>query len=348
MKKRTIVIFVIIFVLLLLVEWGLLQDYDRDDGLSSMSMLINTGKNAIENLDKNLIDKHSVVLGRELTDEEMKEQKELSLISNNIMFSNSGNLREILLSDGTGIIEEDCMYVHVAKDKNAYVFSWENNDILKTYREYSKKSFCNYEKKVATVVMNYEYYVLIPESFYRKDTELIPEKLNIYKIHSPEEGDLIDKVSLITTINCNVGEATGLDYYELCDRIDGYTMSNLFLNYTCNGEEGYQVRKDCILTEKYFTLSEREELLEDISKGRNKKQERDLFGFRKYYTAVEKIESNYWGGEVEIVACSINYNFGMYKNIWDTIWLTLMADIGVACAVAAIMNLCMGRRKEKC
>ena len=354
--KRFLLISVVVFVVLLIIELIVVRIVDDRRGKNTVAM--NTMKRIVKDIDvvEESTDsaEYSVILERMLTEEELKEQKILEAQKKMITYNNIGLAQDIVLPDGSFLLDEDGMYVYISVKTEGdavcyHVFSMENEEILNRYRSYWGDSFYSYDKNTKEMEEKYRYYQLVLDRFYLDGMEVIPEQVSIYKVERmPMDGEEYPEVTgfeLMETIRLADLNVEGLDCYELVTEIDSYTVTGLSYDYTCNGMGEYRVMKDITLNGKYFSLEERKELLTDFLDEKYELQDRDLIGVSKYYYQKNIYNSELLGGNVTTLVCESNilYNFCLYA--WKLLLLVLMTQMMVSVGIAAIV-IAVKNKKE--
>jgi len=343
-KKSKIIIFVVVgtilFVLFLGVELYFVRLFDTRTGNERKAFMMRAIKIDIGETDSGLEENSfSNILNRELTSDEINSQSELFSHNLNIILSNAGVILGEFLPDGKWRMDEDSICIDIMnEERERFIFRLNNTDVLNEYRKYTENSYYYYDKW--KMLERYKYYVMVLDSFYVDDIRLIPKKISIYEAKcnfdedmKPEDEDKVS-VLLVDTIEFNDGNISGLDYYEIIEEIDSYSVDEYRFQYTRNGKEGYSVGT-AVFTEKINSVKERKEILEDCLNETYEFQERDLVGISKYYFAKEKYFSEYYNDYVTLVGCEDNIFYDTYKSLWQYVLLILALDAIVAYGIAA-------------
>lgn len=343
-KKNKIIIFAVVgtilFAILLGVELYLVRVFDTKVGNERRTFMMRVMKSEVEDEYNSAFeeDSYSDILNRELTQEEINNRKELSITMSNILLSNIGMSLGIVLPDGNWLIDDDQLYIEIMnEERDHYIFTLDNADILNEYRKYTENSYYHYDKW--KMLEKYRYYVMVLESFYVDDIRLVPEKISIYEVEcNLDDTKPEDEVNalLVDTIEFNIENVAGLDYYEIVDEIDGYSVDEVRFNYACNGNEGYSA-VPIVLTEKVYSVEERREILEDCLNETYEFQKRDLVGISKYYFVKEKHFSKLYNDYVTLAGCEDNIFYDTYKHLWQYVLLILVMDMIAAYGIAALI-----------
>lgn len=338
---------VITFVVILLLELCVVRivDYSQEKD----SLWLNITQRMLDDMVSEEVDmlNCSEIIGREWTETEEQEQRNLKTQSGLITYNNLGVAEDFMLSDGEWFLDEDLICINLRKRTeegilyNGY-FRVENDEILSTYREYWKDAFYSYDKNTQEMLERYRYYQLVFESFYLDDKQLIPEKVSIYKVENiPPKGadstyiDVTD-FTLMKTMEFEVQNTDGLKHYEIAEPVDQYNVTDIVYDYTCDGVEDYSVLRDCTLNGKAFSLGERKALLEDCLNENYALKKRDLIGFSNYYYHKGVKNSSLLGGEVTVIACEQNILYRSYLYIWKFVLVVMIANIVVTAFITVI------------
>lgn len=299
---------------------------------------------------------YSVIIGRELSEDEKQQQIKLKMKQLLIAFNNGGVVSDYLLSDGTWFLDDEdeiCIRISVDRDdKSDHVyFSLKNEEIMNRYRAVSEDSF--YSLNEMRLGWCYRYYQLVFDSFYLDGMTIIPEQVSIYRVESITSGDKVESLGEITGFECvdtlklEVPDVKGLDYYKNVTEIDKDNPDRFVYDYVCNGMEGYAIwNNDYVLNEETISLKERRALLEDCLNETYAKQDRDLVGFSKMFFNKETATEDFWGGEVTAVCCEQNIFYNMYRYMGEFLLLVFVVDVTVALVCAAIV-MAIRRAREK-
>lgn len=353
--KKFCLITVIVLVVIVAIELCVLQVVDEK--MSIMEVLKRSTHRIIEDMDAADVstEQYSEILCRNLTEEEVKRQRELEAQFRLVMYNNADSAQDILLPDGTWLLNEDTLYFRLGLDKDGeryyHFFDLENEEIMPRYRDHWEDSFYSYETSMTELKESYRYYRLVLERFYIEDGSIIPGRIGIYKVErTSAEGfkpgyDGPTNVELVDEWEYEVQGAEELACYELVDELDLYNVTDISLAYTCNGVE-YMVNRDCTLNGKFISPEERKELLEDLVTETYALQDRDLVGLPKYHIAKEIYNCDMLGGEVTAVVCETNMLYNAYIYLWMYVAVVLFVDILVALGIAAIV-IALKKRKPK-
>lgn len=355
--KHLFLIATIVFVVILAIELCVLRIADKE--MSSIELLTKVTQGIIEDMDAESesvgAERYSEVLGRELTVDEEKRQRELEAQYKMLMYNNIGAAQDFLLPDGTWFLDEDTMCFRLSLDKDGekyfHFFALENEEIINRYRACWEDSFYSYDKNAKEMVERYRYYQLVFDSFYIDGITVIPEQVSIYKVESilpvgsDDAGSRITGFALVDILKFEVQDTGELDYYELASEIDQYNVTDLSYDYTCNGVE-YSVNRDCTLNGKMFSIESRKALLEDCVSETYALQDMDLVGLRKYHTNKEEYTCDLLGGEVTAVICDQNVLYNAYKYLWIYLVFLLLVDVAVAIGISVIVIAIRERKKS--
>lgn len=355
--KWLFLITAIVLVVFLAIELCVLRIADKE--MSSMEVLTKVTRGIMEDMDAESestgTERYSEVLGRELTADEEKRQRELEAQYKMLMYNNIGAAQDFLLPDETWFLDEDTMCFRLSLDKDGekyfHFFALENEEIINRYRACWEDSFYSYDKNAKEMVERYRYYQLVFDSFYIDDMTVIPEQISIYKVESilpvgsDDAGSRITGFALVDTLKFEVQDTGELDYYELAGEIDQYNVTDLSYDYTCNGVE-YSVNRDCTLNGKFYSVEERKALLEDCTSETYEFQDSDLVGFPKYHIGKDIYSCDLLGGDVTAVICDQNVLYNAYKYLWIYVIFVLLVDVAVAIGIAAIVTAIKERKKS--
>lgn len=357
--KKWLLFGIVTFVIILIIELGVIRIIDRKQ--EEQSLVLNVAQRIVDDLDQKneVADEYgySELFGRELTEKEQQEQRRLSVQQGMLIYNNTGMVFDFMLPDGNWFLEEDmvCVCLRLKTEDEAYrnYFQVENEEILNMYRTCSKDSFYSYDKSTKEMVERYRYYQLVFESFYLDDNQLLPEKVSLYKVESmlPENStDSIIEVTdfdLVETMEFEVPNAEKLKRYEIAEKLDQYSITEVSYPYTHDGSGDCSVMSDCTLNGKGLSLKERQKLLEEGLNGTHDSRKRDLVGMSNYYYRTVTKNSQLLGGDVTAVVCEQNILYRAYLYAWKVVLAIIVADVITATFIAVIVSQIQKYRKNK-
>ncbi len=337
----------VIFVIALLIE--LIAVRVIDYRLGHDSIIQNVAVKIVDDLDKVETDlykeQYSGILNRKLTTEEDVAFKRARACQSIITYSNIGVVMDIAYGEGEFFLDEDTLYLELrdTSDETLYLdtFTLKNDEIMEKYRSYWKDIFYTFDKGFNGAEESYRYYQLVFDSFYVDDVTIVPEKVSIYKVERIPVGGAeypeITNCELMETMDFDVTKEEHFLHYEIAQELDRWNIDSIAYDYTCDGKEGFSVRKDCTLNGKYFSIEEREALLAETLTDKHTSQKRDLVGFSKYYYSNEVIDSVMLEGSVNVLTCDSNIIYRMWCTLWIYIIPGALIQFAVALGCAAII-----------
>lgn len=353
MVKHMLIIMGVLFALMIMIDTIVVRAIDKHE--ENDAFVLNVAEKILDNMDElseNADEtQYSVILGRNRTIDEEETQRRYTAQRSLFMYNNIGLAQDFVLSDGTWLLDEDRIYIDLSLKTEDGVFDYnifllEDQELLERYRSYWKDSFYSYEKSAKKMVERYRYYQLVFERFYLDDTRLIPQQVSIYRVERMPIGDAeypkITSCELMETVQYEFTNKEGLVYCELVTEIDADTVADLSYDYTCDGKEGYRVKRDCTLNGKVFSLEERKKLLQECLDESYESRDRDLVGFSNYHYQKSTHDSDLLGGEVTILLCEQNILYNMCQYAWQLVVLVVVleavASIGIAGIIIAIKS----------
>ena len=357
--KKWLLFGIVTFVIILIIELVIIRIIDREQ--EEQSLVLNVAQLMVDDMDqKNEVTDdyvYSELFGRELTEKEQQEQRRLSVQQGMLIYNNTGMVFDFMLPDGNWFLEEDviCVCLRLKTEDEAYrnYFQVENEEVLNLYRTCSKDSFYSYDKSTKEMVERYRYCQLVFDSFYLDDNQLLPEKVSIYKVESmlPENStnSLIEVTGfeLVETMEFEVPNAEKLKRYEIAEKLDQYSITEVSYPYTCNGSGDYFVMSDCMWNGKGLSQKERQKLLVEGLNGTYDSRKRDLIGMSNYYYRTVTKNSQLLGGDVTAVVCEQNILYRAYLYAWKVVLIIIVADMITATFIAVIVFHVQKYRKNK-
>ncbi|MBQ9984020.1 MAG: hypothetical protein IJP29_05470 [Lachnospiraceae bacterium] len=335
----------VVFVIVVAVELIAVRAVDKK--MEQESMGLNLAGRKLEDTEQDdAQESYSEILGRELTEVELRRQEELQLQFGLLIYNNNiGLAQDFVLADGTWFLDEDKMCIRISSvggdEQSSTFFTLDNQEILNQYRGYWEDSYYSYDKNATEMVERYRYYQLVFDRFYLDDMQVIPQQVSIYKVECNPEGDVdypeVTDFALMEIIQLEVPDTEGLDCYELAEEINADTVEGLSYDYTCNGSDAYKIMRDCTLNGKFFSVEGRKKMLQDCLDENYDFVDRDLIGFSNYYCKTSVHDHELLGDSVTAVSCEQNLLYHLYRYIWQLVVFVLTIDLVVAVAITLIV-----------
>ena len=187
--KKWLLIGVIVFVVLVAVE--LIAVCIVDSNMEKESFALNTLDKVVSN--EYAAEECSHIVKRELTADEIIQQKILQKKHSLMIYNNIGLAEDIVLPDGSWFLDKSPMIIRItdggSEERSTVYFTLENQEIMNRYLSYWKDNYYSYDKTPKEMVESYRYYQLVFDRFYLNDMTIIPQKVSIYKVERMPKDD---------------------------------------------------------------------------------------------------------------------------------------------------------------
>ncbi len=356
--KRLLIYVAIIFVSLLVVELVVVRIWDYRAQKSSLGLNVAARNfdNMSEKIESADVAEYAEIVGRELSSEELKQQKLAETHQSLLMYTNIGLAQDYIMPDGSWFVDEDTFFIRITlkkDDKTHYknMFTLQDPELLEKYRSYWKDNFYSYDKTWKEMKERYRYYQLVFDRFYIDGMTIVPEQVSIYKVERMPIGNAdypeITNCEKMETIQFEVNDTEGLPCYEIKTQIEADNVTDIKYDYSCNGAEGYSIFKDITLNGKIHSMEQRRMLLQEAMDEDYNSRKRDAVGMSNYYYVKSVRDNNILGNDVTVVACEQNILYQAYQYIWKLLLVGVLLQLAMSFGIAGIVMAVKERKKNK-